>query len=486
MALQTYTPLATGAAPTFGTSGDAVKALQTQLNTANAGQSGYTPLKVDGLYGPLTQAASTYKAPVAPTISTPVTPTAPTPAPIDTARYSRTANTNDSLISSLNTKLDNTVGDAPDLESITAQKKAAAQGQIDAITAEFNRIIDTQNNTNNTNDARVRASNISSGLGGSDFGTAKAVDQTTKNNKALDLINQEKTAKIEAILAGVDDRASSEYRTQREAYVKSLGDQLDRVKAAKDEDRSKALESIKSLAQQGVSIEKLKSSDPSTYDNLIKEYGGSQIDLESEWNDALPDQMKVKYQDKIVQGPNGKASLFRYGLNPATGTVDQKEYDLNVDFNTLNGVKPVNVNGRLFALTTDANGNEIAKPLTDVIKKTGTGSGTGSGKVVKSGKVTFSGDQMSAFSSELEKSKSLYNGDGKYVNPDSYQEAYDAWVQSGALGKDFLTQFPPAKYVNPENNTLPEYLRSANKTTSTTSKKASTTVKNPFAKTPAQ
>lgn len=54
----TYTPLQQNATPTLGTSGDAVKALQTHLNQMNAGQPGYTTLKVDGLYGPLTQAAA--------------------------------------------------------------------------------------------------------------------------------------------------------------------------------------------------------------------------------------------------------------------------------------------------------------------------------------------------------------------------------------------------------------------------------------------
>lgn len=58
---QTYTALATGATPSFGTQGKAVAALQTQLNTQNAGKAGYTPLNVDGKYGALTQAAANFK-----------------------------------------------------------------------------------------------------------------------------------------------------------------------------------------------------------------------------------------------------------------------------------------------------------------------------------------------------------------------------------------------------------------------------------------
>ncbi len=56
----TYTPT-TSPTPTLGQSGDTVSALQTSLNAKYAGTPGYTPLKVDGKYGPLTQAATVFK-----------------------------------------------------------------------------------------------------------------------------------------------------------------------------------------------------------------------------------------------------------------------------------------------------------------------------------------------------------------------------------------------------------------------------------------
>lgn len=61
--MPTYTPLADGQQPAFGTSGPAVSALQAQLNAQNQTKPGYTPLKVDGLYGPLTQSATTFSNP---------------------------------------------------------------------------------------------------------------------------------------------------------------------------------------------------------------------------------------------------------------------------------------------------------------------------------------------------------------------------------------------------------------------------------------
>ena len=57
---QTYTPT-TDTNPTFGQSGDTVSALQTHLNEVNKNAPGWTPLAVDGKFGPLTQAAVNFK-----------------------------------------------------------------------------------------------------------------------------------------------------------------------------------------------------------------------------------------------------------------------------------------------------------------------------------------------------------------------------------------------------------------------------------------
>lgn len=56
----TYTPLQQGQSASYGTSGQAVADFQTQLNTQNAGKSGWTPLLVDAMYGPKTQQASMF------------------------------------------------------------------------------------------------------------------------------------------------------------------------------------------------------------------------------------------------------------------------------------------------------------------------------------------------------------------------------------------------------------------------------------------
>lgn len=97
MSTSTYTPLAQGATPTLGSSGDAVSAYQTQLNTQNAGKAGYTPLVVDGKYGALTQAASTFQ---------PAASSGGSPSLINTSSASKTNyNNNVSTLSNVNNSL---------------------------------------------------------------------------------------------------------------------------------------------------------------------------------------------------------------------------------------------------------------------------------------------------------------------------------------------------------------------------------------------
>ena len=367
--------------------------------------------------------------------ATVVTPSSTTPVVTTAtgAKYSRTANKTDKAIQSVYDKLDS-YNTAPDLASITAGKRANAQAVIDSVNAQFAGVIAGQRKENAGMNDRVRASNITSGLAGSDFGTANAIGQEQKGQKAIDMIENEKAAKVNAILTGIDTGASEEYQRQRAEYVKGLGDNLDRLREFRKEEKEQAINNIKNLAQMNVSLEKVKSAEPDAYKSLLEQTGGSEMDLEGIWNDSLPDNMKVKYEQKIIQGKNGKATVLRYGLDPQTGTVSTKEYDLGVDYNTLTGAKPVNVGGRLYAMTTDADGNEIAKPLTSFATKSTTP------KTVK-----FSQSTIDAFGKQIDATK----GKDTFVDPYVYKQAYDAWTSEGGDQASFVKSFPPNKYVNP-------------------------------------
>lgn len=220
---QTYTPLPTGATPSLGTSGDAVKAYQTQLNTQNAGQAGYTPLVVDGKYGPVTQAASLYKA----------------PAPAD-----KTAG----AIYSYDSGDSSALADARTQAADVASKQASGEpivdeGRIRSDTlASFQTEIDAQNALYATklSDARLAgagrlgqntAIEARRGMLGSDFGSAQTDTVTKGNQDIIDSINAEKEAAIQGILTNAKtagDKAIADKTAAKtqglDAYIKNLSD----------------------------------------------------------------------------------------------------------------------------------------------------------------------------------------------------------------------------------------------------------------------
>lgn len=350
---------------TYGENSPSVLALQKELNTKyNAG------LALDSKYGPLTQAAYTKYMGGSSTPAPTPTPTTPN---IDPNRLVRTANPNDAEISKIERQIRNYTLNEPDLGKITAEKRRGAKAVIDAVTAQFNKTLEAQGVVNRGLNDRVRALNVSSGLGGSDFASAAAIGQEEKNEKANQMIRDERDAKINAILAGVDERASEEYQKRREEYVKSMGEDLTRRKQAKEEDRKKATETITGLAAQGVSIDKLKEVDQKTYDLLLKEYGGNQLDLETAWNASLPENMKVQYGQVTKKGNNGNAFVIRYGLNPVTGKTESKEYDMGIKYGDFVGkgeTELKEIDGRLWSVSYDEDGNQVAKPLTEISELT--------------------------------------------------------------------------------------------------------------------
>lgn len=87
----------------------------------------------------------------------------------------------------------------------------------------------------------------------------------------------------------------------------------------------------------------------------------------------------------------------------------------------------------------------------------------GTTKPYVSGKLTYTSDTLGKIGTKLKTSE----GVDKYVDPTVYQNAFDAWTNSGGLAKDFIKNFPPKTYVNPANTWLPAYLES--KTNSSTS-----------------
>lgn len=79
----------------------------------------------------------------------------------------------------------------------------------------------------------------------------------------------------------------------------------------------------------------------------------------------------------------------------------------------------------------------------------------GGGDIFESGGLEISETHISQAQSELD---SLRGSDG-YTNSGRYLEFLQAWKADGGLEQDFYKKFPPRNYLNPNDKSIPQYIR---------------------------
>lgn len=350
---------------------------------------------------------------------------------------------------------------ARSVDTIQQEKLAQAQGEISALNTYYDTLAKESRVLGEKNNRRTNAISTLTGLAGSSEANV-AQETTDKGNKAdLDKIESERNVAIMAALGKIRQSAVEQAKQEREDARTSEQDRI----TFREKAQSDAVTQLSTLskAKSGVTLAGLKSTlSKEEYEYLIKNAGGEEM--------AKAILFENRPQDTLVGSPtNVGGHIVQYYKTP-DGSIKSENVPLP------EGVMPDNIksitkagDGSTIIIKNDGSWSKIAGTA-----KTG---GGGSGTTYKSGKAVFTGEQLSQFSTELEKSKTLFGGDGIYVNPEVYQQAYEAWVspEVGGLAKDFLLKFPPKKYVNPANTTLPSYLRS----TTTTSKSKTATGRTP-------
>lgn len=83
-----------------------------------------------------------------------------------------------------------------------------------------------------------------------------------------------------------------------------------------------------------------------------------------------------------------------------------------------------------------------------------TSTGTSSGQTIKDGSLIYTPQDHLEDSRALEASR----GQDTHADPTVYYHLYQTWMSHGGTVQGFLKEYPPAYYVNPENNWLPGYL----------------------------
>ena len=273
--MATYTAT-TNPNPVFGQSGETVKALQTALNTKNAGVAGYTPLVVDGKFGPLTQAAQNFQ-PQQP-VSTAFTTDLPAPA----------SNANDPYPSML--KADISAG-APDQNKIYNDTLSRYQAQIDAIKGIYANQLATARQQGVGRLGSGRAAAAASGNLGTTFGNAQADNIVTQNNGIEKAIQDEEAAKIGEILGKVNSDAVADFNAKKTALMTSAKAYSDYL-AAQPAKVQQSLSDLGTLAvQKGItSADQIKPEDLST---IATKYGVSTDQIKLAINNAYTAKQKA-------------------------------------------------------------------------------------------------------------------------------------------------------------------------------------------------
>jgi len=327
--------------------------------------------------------------------------------------------------------------ETPDLEKIRSDLREGNQAIVDSISAQYaNRIADEEKRGDVMN-KRVRSSNVSSGLSGSDFASANAIGQEDLNMKAVQALEKERDSAIQATLANIENKAQEFYQAQRSEYRQSAEDKLKMMAAFKND----ALADVQSFAGAGVSSAQLKEQSPSTWQALLDQTGYSDVALSAMFAASRPQSEKV-YQETV-----GNKVVIGY-RDPQTGKISQETIELPEglnDFRVIDG-KPYFV---------DLESQRIIPA--DGYKPSGP-----KAKTFTSGGLVTTESTLASAEQELNTSR----GEDGWVDPNVYKQLHDDWVADKGLTKDFLNKFPPKTYVNPANTWLPPFLRNPTKTDS--------------------
>jgi hypothetical protein len=455
-----YTP-STNTDPTkatYGTKGSDVLALQNAINAVSP-----TKIASDSMYGNQTKGAYegligqgyvyqngafTKPAPIPDTTTKTDTTTGGTPniTPV-TPTPSRFIYTDDKTPKAVAEK---------SVDEVQRELLTQSQSEIDNINAYYDSVYNETKTLNEKNTRGTNAISVLSGLSGSTEAEVASRETEKGNTAQLNKVNQERNLAVNAILSKIRTNAVDQARQSRLDAQKSEEDRI--AYRTKQAEESKNMLMSLSKSGSGATLEGLKSTlDGASYKHLIDSVGGE------------ANAQAILFENRQKSTVLGTPQLIGGKLVQAYQTADGKVKYEQVDLPE--GVVPDKVkqiikdDSGIYIINNDSTWSRITG-------SSGTG-GTGGGgsKVVKSGGAIISGNLISELSDVLEKSKKAFGGDGKYVNPEAYELAYNEWVKPksegglGGLGKDFLTQFPPAKYVNPANTTLPAYLRSSTKAT---------------------
>lgn len=255
----------------------------------------------------------------------------------------------------LRDKLTQTYTDTPSLEAARSREIEMADKQIAAIEATYaNRLLE-EAGLASERDKRTRALNLSSGLGGSEFGSSQAQKTSDYNSKIRQSIVAEQQAKIAEVLSGIEDRASKRYAEQVDLFRSEAESAL----AVRQQFQDAARQDMVALANSGVTLGDLKLKDPEAYNQLQEESGYESFVFDAIYNQNLPAEERLEF--KYFNQGNGVITRFDQFGNQETFKTDIPE---NMEFKMATDGTPLlfNPNTGELAVADGFSQGQFAKP----------------------------------------------------------------------------------------------------------------------------
>lgn len=195
------------------------------------------------------------------------------------------------------------------------------QSSIDAINAEYANLVARENVAGQDRSGQTRAINARSGLMGSDFGAASQDKTTQFNQQQVKALQDEKLAKIDSVLLGIEDRASRTIAEERAAADQKYAREFGEYEFAQEDARrvrDEARVDLKTLAQTGYNLDVM---DPNQKAELFRQAGYDDPAIGTViFNAYKPKPEQIDYQ--YIEQRDG--SILAIGQDPLTGQLKRE------------------------------------------------------------------------------------------------------------------------------------------------------------------
>lgn len=230
-----------------------------------------------------------------------------------------------------------------DESTIRQTRLTAAQSRVDAINAYYtdlsNRRTAEERTTGDKLNAEVRVGNVRSGNMGSDIATANSVGQEKTNQaniaKAQADVEAQKNQELTGLYDKIDQSAQDEARANRAEVLGATG----AVSQFQDKVKTDRQATVTRLGALGTTVDELKKN-PEYYNQILKDTGYSEGELQYELNKSRSDATRIKYDTKVLDD----GTVLMYGIDPTTNKLSTTTVDPSIP----PGMKPVMKDGTLY------------------------------------------------------------------------------------------------------------------------------------------